>query len=800
LDGGLSPAAKIVVRRSLRIHHKFPAWSWAALAALLLSGLFVAISRPAETQGAAAGAPATPATQYPIKHIIIIDKENRSYDNLFGLFPNADGTNQAVTSSGRRITLGHTPDRTLLDVAHAGASAVLAVDNGRMDRFDQLAGAIQNGVDIADSQFHQSDIPGYWRYASEFALDDHFFSTIMGPSFPNHLVSVAASSGNTVDNPHGQLLHAWGCDGGSISFVTGIRPDGTRFRTHPCFNFQTLPDLLQRAHVSWKYYAPTEYSSGYVWSALDAIRHIRFGPLWRTNVVPDTSFVGDVRNGKLPQVSWLVTNALFSDHPPASICLGESWSERVINAVMQSRYWKDTAIFLTWDDFGGFYDHVAPPHVDNISFGPRVPSIVISPYARPHFVDHNILDFDSLVKFIEDDFSLPRLNSRDASANTITSSFDFTQSPLPPLVLKHKTCPKSAYATFTQITGAVVKVNVEHGVHTVLVRIRGNQLVSVIFGPSYNLRDNKGDPLGFGDLSIEDRVSIKATPDPQRALVYTAFSLRDQSIVPLINKTMIISEVSPDLSYANAALGSQAVVIDLAPSVKVIRSDGTPGSRNDIVGSQQVLVNGLLDTDTETVLKVSSIRILTGPTARLRVSVLHSDVGAGARQTITVSAPRRTTVKIAIQYPSGTTTRATAQSDQSGRLSYSFAVPRDANTFWSQTASVSISAPGAARVTTTFVIRRAPVEVYAYHRSVRVGGVQIVRAVGPKNTSIRLQLLWPDGRYAAVTLHLDRTGRGQTSVKVPSLKLKHKLERVTIEAILSRGSTLYLATANFTVH
>jgi phospholipase C len=116
---------------------------------------------------------------------------------------------------------------------------------------------------------------------------------------------------------------------------------------------------------------------------LDAIKHIRFGPLWKTNVVRDTTFIKDVQSGHLPQVSWLVTNALESDHPPASICLGENWTVRQINAVMKSRYWKDTAIFLTWDDFGGFYDHVAPPHLDYISLGPRVPTIVISPTPGP---------------------------------------------------------------------------------------------------------------------------------------------------------------------------------------------------------------------------------------------------------------------------------------------------------------------------------------------------------------------------------------------------------------------------------
>src|SRR5947209_1562241 len=349
--------------------------------------------------GEARTLPATLETNYPIKHIIIIDKENRSFDNLFGRFPGADGTTQAMTSDGRTIALGRTPDHTLLDVAHAGDAAILAVNQGRMNQFNLLPGAVQDGRDIADSQFRRSDIPNYWRYAQRFALDDHLFATILGPSFPNHLVTVAATSGNTIDNPRGQVVHGWGCDGGPQSLVAGVRPDGTHFLTRPCFNFVTLPDRLTRSGISWKYYSPPPFASGYIWNALDAIKHVRFSPLWSRNVPPDTSFIHDVQTGHLARVNWLVTNTRQSDHPPASICVGENWTVSVINAVMQSRYWKDTAIFLIWDDFGGFYDHVPPPHLSNISLGPRVPGIVISPFARPHSIDHTTLDFNSILRF-----------------------------------------------------------------------------------------------------------------------------------------------------------------------------------------------------------------------------------------------------------------------------------------------------------------------------------------------------------------------------------------------------------------
>jgi phospholipase C len=475
--------------------------------------------------------PTVHRARYPITHIVIIDKENRSFDEMFGRFPGADGAWRARLSTGRVVPLGHTPDRLLLDVSHAGAAAVFAVDHGRMDRFDQLPGAWQDGTDIADTQLRRSDIPDYWRYAATFALDDHFFSTIMGPSFPNHLITVAATSGDTVDNPHGQLVRAWGCDSGPHSVVNGIDPaTGKPFVTHPCFDFRTLPDLLQQDGVSWKYYAPRPYSYGYVWNSLDAIRHIRYSPLWRTNVATDAGFLRDVASGHLPRVSWLVTDARESDHPPASICLGERWSVEVIDAVMRSRYWKDTAIFLTWDDFGGFYDHVAPPRLDYISLGPRVPSIVISPYARPHYVDHAQLEFDSFLRFIEDDFQLPSLTDRDRQARSMLSSFDFGQTPLPPLVLKPRTCPKSAYVTATRLSGRVVRLAVAHSLHSIVLRIGGGTAVTVLFGPHYDLRDRRGNRLSFRQIRPGDRIVTNGTPDPQRALVYTAGSLTDASI------------------------------------------------------------------------------------------------------------------------------------------------------------------------------------------------------------------------------------------------------------------------------
>lgn len=470
--------------------------------------------------------------QYPIEHIIIIDKENRSFDEMFGRFPGANGATSAQTSSGKFVALGRTPARMLRDISHSGASASHAVDGGRMDRFDQLQGAWQDGKNIALTQFRQSDIPDYWAYARTFTLDDRFFSTIMGPSFPNHLITVAANAGNTVDNPHGQVVRAWGCDSGAQSHVNGIAPNGQPFVTRPCFDFQTLPDVLQRYHVSWTYYAPAQYSFGYVWNSLDAIKHIRYSALWTTNVRTDSSFIGDVTSGRLPQVSWLVTDAQASEHPPASICVGQRWTVGVINAVMRSRFWKNTAIFLTWDDFGGFYDHVVPPKEDYISLGPRVPAIVISPYARPHFIDHSQLEFDSFLRFIENDYSLPSLTARDRNAASMLSSFDFSQKPRPPLILQQRGCPRSDYATSVQVAGTVVRTEFQHSLHSVVVRVDQSTVATLLFGPRYALHSRSGKQLTFRQIRPGDHIVTSGTPDPQRALAYAVGSLTDRSRGP----------------------------------------------------------------------------------------------------------------------------------------------------------------------------------------------------------------------------------------------------------------------------
>jgi phospholipase C len=320
------------------------------------------------------------------------------------------------------------------DIDHSFFPTVTAIHGGLMDQFDLIPG----GEDLLGyTQMMEADIPNYFAYATNFALADRMFSSLSGPSFPNHLYTVAAQSGRAIDNPSG----TWGCDGGPGSLVPVMDEQGQVTYVFPCFEFPTLADRLEAAGISWKHYGPGQDQVGYIWSAFNAIGHVRFSALWNERVVSDTQFISDALNGNLPAVSWLVTDLDLSEHPPAGTCIGENWSVDQINAVMQGPLWNSTAIFLTWDDFGGFYDHVPPPVLDNLGLGPRVPLLIISPYAKRGYISHQVYEFSSFLKFVEQRFALTPLTQRDLVANDMLDSFDFSQEPLPPLILQRRQCP-----------------------------------------------------------------------------------------------------------------------------------------------------------------------------------------------------------------------------------------------------------------------------------------------------------------------------------------------------------------------
>jgi len=418
---------------------------WSALTILLLLAGIIPQAMP-HPAGAAPQAP------NPIKHIVIMVKENRTFDSMFGTFPGADGATTYKDPKGKIRPLNHQPDRLFIDIAHEHASYLTAYDHGKMDGFSKLPGAIQNingkKIDVADSQFYQSDIPNYWQYAQTFALPDQFFYPVQGPSFPNHLFSIAATDGDVIGNPYGiGIALKWGCDDSKGTTVVELHSNGQKTKVFPCFTFQSLGDLLTTHGISWKTYSPKVNTDGFEWNAYDAIKDIRNTKQWNLHFSDYTNFVKDAAAGTLPTVSWLVLPSLYSDHPPLSICTGENATVSQINPIMQNTaLWNSTAIFLTWDDFGGFYDHVAPPKGLNpkIEYGFRAPLIIISPYVKPHYIDSTFYSFPSMLKFAETALNLPSLGGLDKDASDMFNSFNFNQQPLPPLVLQQRTCPQSS--------------------------------------------------------------------------------------------------------------------------------------------------------------------------------------------------------------------------------------------------------------------------------------------------------------------------------------------------------------------
>jgi phospholipase C len=227
-----------------------------------------------------------------------------------------------------------------------------------------------------------------------------------------------------------------------------INPAGQESSTqYPCFEHPTLTDLLDAKSISWRYYAA---NASFIWTAPDAIQHICqpqtqngklvcTGPDWNNVSIPPTDVLSDITNNKLAQVTWVTPSGTYSDHPLQNNGSGPSWVASIVNAIGDSAYWANTAIIITWDDWGGWYDHVAPPKVlVNCSqwgcgyvYGFRVPLIVMSPYAKAQYISHTAHDFGSVLNFIEQNFGLSSLGYADAAtSDALSDCFDFSQTPL----------------------------------------------------------------------------------------------------------------------------------------------------------------------------------------------------------------------------------------------------------------------------------------------------------------------------------------------------------------------------------
>ncbi len=380
--------------------------------------------------GSPAGKTANVRDITAIQHTVFIIKENHTFDNYFGTFPAADGATSGLTSTGQMVPLIPMPDTYQAGLCNGWSCAIQAIDGGKMDKFDLISGGLSGYTQVAEK-----DIPNYWAYARQFVLADRYFTSVHGPSVPNHFYAIAAQSGGVIDNG-GHPGPGTDCAGNSFGDFAVLDSAGNITYQAPCFDFQTLADSLQSAGLTWKYYSGGGHGGIFNW-----IRHIRSSPDWQDHVASTAQFVTDAQNGGLPAMSWLLPPLPFAEHPSTSVCGGENWTVQQLNAVMQGPDWNSTAVFLTYDDFGGFYDHVPPPQLDLFGLGPRVPLLIISPFAKAGYISHTVYEHSSILKFVETRYQLPVLTARDAAASDMLDSFDFTQQPQSPLILQPRQCP-----------------------------------------------------------------------------------------------------------------------------------------------------------------------------------------------------------------------------------------------------------------------------------------------------------------------------------------------------------------------
>ncbi|HEX3671236.1 MAG TPA: alkaline phosphatase family protein [Candidatus Cybelea sp.] len=448
-----------------------------AIAAVLLAAL---AALPARSQS---GDPI-----HKIRHVVIIMQENRSFDSYFGTFPGADGIpmRDGVPTvcvpdpqQGNCVRPFHDTSDRNGGGPHNANSAVDDINGGRMDGFLKTAQRKQKrrcggvnpncggGIDVMG--YHDAgELPNYWKYARDFVLQDHLFEPNASWSLPQHLFMVSEWSAwcKKIGDPMSCVNELESPD-----FPPDFRSRNARFKPpapgRPDYAWTDLTYLLHAHHVSWGYYVmagdqpdcannlddcgPVQqkaHTPG-IWNPLpyfDTVK--RDGELGNIRDLRD--FYAAARNGTLPSVVWLAPAGAYSEHPPSLVSRGQAYVTGVINAIMRGPDWKNTAIFLTWDDWGGFYDHVAPPGVDENGYGLRVPGMVISPYARRGFIDHQTLSHDAYNKFIEDDFLGgiridPKTDGRPDQRPTVRENvsilgdlrrdFDFNQPPRAPEIL-----------------------------------------------------------------------------------------------------------------------------------------------------------------------------------------------------------------------------------------------------------------------------------------------------------------------------------------------------------------------------
>jgi phospholipase C len=387
---------------------------------------------PSVTSAPPTIAPAAVDTRWPIKHVIYVMLENRSFNHLFGNFPGAMNTVKVGVRDGREVPLTRAPEWLPGDLPHDRNAALIDVAGGRMDGFANHDGA--PFLDSAFTVYDREDIANWWTWAERFVLCDNFFASANTASQPNHMFMIAGTSGGAFDNPIDDnkgpgpgLAKSWGCDALETAYVEIFdERTGKHLRNEfPCFTFDTQGEQLSRKGVDWAFYAAEDSEAGYIWNAYAAVGAVRKTNLWDEHIRDVDALIADIAAGRLPSVAWVTPRYELSDHPPYSTIWAQNWVTRVVNAVMRSPAWWQTAMFVTWDEWGGTYDPVPPPRVDALGLGVRVPMLVISPWANGGMLDHEVGEFCSPNKFVADNWDLAYLTDRVRSTHNFEHVFDF---------------------------------------------------------------------------------------------------------------------------------------------------------------------------------------------------------------------------------------------------------------------------------------------------------------------------------------------------------------------------------------
>jgi phospholipase C len=368
-----------------------------------------------------------PQPKTPIKHLIVLMQENHSFDNYFGTYPGADGippgtcmpVDPTETDDATCIKPFHLGNRAIKDLDHSQITFRRQYRDRQMDGFlHAFSEAGKDGM-LTMGYYDDRDLPFYWSVADEYVLFDRFFSSASGGSVKNHMYWVAGAAGNKDDS---------------------IPPEGWG-------DIPTIFDRLQERGISWKFYVqnydPTitfrnrsngDRGAQVVWVPLLAYARYLDDPELFQHIVPLEEYFTDLDQGTLPAVAYVVPSGA-SEHPPGSILAGQRFVKSLLNGLMKSSAWPNSAFLWTYDDWGGWYDHVPPPQVDEHGYGFRVPALLVSPYARKGFIDSTELDYTSILKFIEDNYALAPLAERDARAISIVNAFDFSQPPRSPRII-----------------------------------------------------------------------------------------------------------------------------------------------------------------------------------------------------------------------------------------------------------------------------------------------------------------------------------------------------------------------------